>query len=168
MSKDSARNTKYSTLDLWFMHRGYGWTDAFLRVDSQTVEMQVTHVFNDPLYEIARATVELIDDRQSSAFLWFEEPGTLAFELTRDQRAPLLHGRLSTFPDLFLERIPRDAQPLKTVNFTSHLGYWAALVQTSLCRSRELARHKLYPWREVQLPLEELAEIERYLRVSGA
>lgn len=155
---------KYSSLDLLFWSDGDGWSSVVWKVENVVERLSITHVFNDPYLEIARATVELVEGRDSSVFLWFDEPGTYEITLTRVGQSPTLQGTVREFGELHLQRVPEQAEPLRAMHFVTHLTYWSTLVHTSLSRMRELSRHSLYSsWSSVELPMREISVLDAYL-----
>ena len=153
-----------SRLDLIFWSTGAGWSSARLTIDERVEQLALTHIFNNPHEEIAKATAELIEGRESAAFVWLDEPGTYAFDFLRPDRSPTLHGRFRAYDACFVQRVPENVEPRLTLSFSTHLDYWVSLVQASLARTRELSRHSLYSsWNQIEVPGRELSVIERYL-----
>ena len=151
-------------LDLVFWNTGAGWSEAELRIGERTERLSMTHVFNDPNEEIARATVELLDGSKASRFHWLEEPGTKEFFFQRPDQSPRLLLRFRTFGEIYVDAVPDRTAPHVAITVETHLAYWVTLVQTSLARTAALARHSLYSsWNDAQVPHRGLARMEAFL-----
>jgi len=155
----------FSQLDLIFWSTGAGWSEAILRVDGREHRLVMTHIFSRPSEEIAKATRALIEGRPTAAFTWLAEPGTFVFEFERlPAEASALRGRCRMYSDLHPRGVSPDVSVIDTIEFTTHLTYWAELVRAGLDRAAKLSLHHVYSsWNDGEAPDEDLAAIERYL-----
>jgi hypothetical protein len=59
----------------------HGWSHALLLLRMETKAFRLTHIFNDPMDEIGRATCALAEGATEAWFRWFDEPCTYLFRL---------------------------------------------------------------------------------------
>jgi hypothetical protein len=62
-----------------------GWSRAFLILRKEIKSFYLSHVFNDPMDEIGKATCAFAEGATEAWFRWFDEPCTYLFRLKEDR-----------------------------------------------------------------------------------
>jgi hypothetical protein len=62
--------------DILYVLEKHGWSNCFIYLgNSETYYMGPTHVFNDPIEELLKALILMLEGNSEVNFSWFDEPG---------------------------------------------------------------------------------------------
>lgn len=82
----------------------YGWSTFRLYVQDSLFDMAVTHVYNDPYYELISSLTKLMNDKDNVSFILYEEPGGCRFEFKRlEKRHDIIHVIIEDFVESYEE-----------------------------------------------------------------
>ena len=82
----------------------FGWSDLDLWLEDTHHNFSITHIFNSPMKEIARAIFELHHGASESTFTLYEEPGHHVWTMSQVADAqPLLLVEIKPYEGTILE-----------------------------------------------------------------
>jgi len=87
-------------IDLLYVLGRHGWSDLVLWVGGEITQLRITHVFNDPLEELAQMAIDLRERMPQMAFILWDEPGGHRPEFNRVADQPHKYVvQIRSFPD---------------------------------------------------------------------
>ena len=69
--------------DLIYNFDCHGWSTCHLLMNNEVIRFDITHIFNNPISEIIDSAIKLLKKENYVSFLWFEEPGTIQWNIER-------------------------------------------------------------------------------------
>lgn len=91
---------KGDEINLLYVLREHGWSDIVFFVNGETHHIRVTHVFSDPVADLAQLAMKVHNRREAFELLLWDEPGghLVRLERLKDQHHKYVF-RLYWFPE---------------------------------------------------------------------
>jgi hypothetical protein len=155
-------------VDFILHHDEYGWITFDLFVGDKQYTFNPSDVPIDPVYTLARGTIDALKGTEEILFDWHDEPGTYRWHLARlSKTAPhILHITLKSYREATtLGQDIRKCTPYQTVDFQITRYILGVLVYTQLDKMRRLLQERLYAKEKQRgvFPAQEFSELRTLL-----
>lgn len=134
----SDEGTTLAPISFTFEYAGHGWADASISDGEVTHYMSPSYLATDPLFELIRATVEVLRCEGEVRAGWLYEPGEDFWLLRRE--GDILHITILRLEDsLGLEYLNRLSSRAKS-QFSTTCDVWKFAAKVRLAASRMIAQ----------------------------
>ena len=72
-------------IDVSLILNKHGWTTFLLNLNGAIHEISISSVFSEPLYDVAKLLLSLLNNEDEMAMHWSDEPGWSIFQISRDK-----------------------------------------------------------------------------------
>ena len=149
-------------IDLLYVLRPHGWTDLLLYVHGEIFQWSVSHVFSDPVAELATLAIQLHNRAKTITAILWDEPGGHSFTLNQ---LPEQHHKYAVRLCWFPEGPPASSTRTETLltEFIVKADHLVKLIHgelekvVQLLEEKSYREHRDFPFSEFQKLRSQLA-----------